>query len=217
MQLDQMVLKRFDELEARAKEVDRTVQVTDIAAAVDSRKFQEWATAALNLLQRVCGEKSVHFRNFSAIHSKIISIAYKETFDNCRAIVRAARDDYENGYLFELRGMLGEEIIYFLLERAFEFQERGNKDAACILAGVALENSLKHLCKRKGILRGKCEQMNTDLCRGGGYDARVKEEIAGWLALQQHALGGEWDRYGEGSVGGMLDGLERFIKEQVAV
>src|SRR4051794_13390860 len=114
LKLDATIQKKFEELAEKGKKVNASQQVTDIAASVDSKKFQEWATAVLNLLQKVFGEKSHFYRNFQVIYSKIINIAYKESFDNCRAIFLAAREEYEGGGLSDIRLFLDHAVLEFL-------------------------------------------------------------------------------------------------------
>jgi len=214
-QLDAMVLGRFDELADKAKEVRSTLQVTDIAASVDHRKFQEWATSCLNLLQRVFGERSAHYRNFHAVYSKIINIAYQESFDKCRAIMQAAREDFQAGYQFELQGFLSYAVLEYLAKRSREFMRRGEKETACVLAGVLLESALKELCKRKGLPEQGVAQMNENLYKKGVYRVGVRQRVTDWCCMWEDMLRCYGDKYRMIDIEEMLRGVERFIEREL--
>jgi hypothetical protein len=64
METDKLIRQRFSELEKKAEMMAITQQVTGGSRYVDSRKFREWGTSVLNLLQGVFGENSVHYQRF---------------------------------------------------------------------------------------------------------------------------------------------------------
>ena len=211
MKLDRMVIKRFEELAAKAKEVDATVLINDTSAVVDSKKFQEWATEAMNLLQRVFGGDSVHYQNFDAIYSKIINIAYLESFNTCKGILKAAQEDYEGGNTFELHDHLHEAVLKYVSNEALELLRTGQKEAACILSVVALESALKELCDRAGLPVGGHDEMNKGLYKAGVYSIGTQQRVSDWGCIRDDILRGLSDQYSVSDVDVMLRGIERFV------
>lgn len=216
MKLDKLLLKRFNELMDQAKKVEATTSVTDVAATVDAAKYHEWAASALNLLLRVCGEKSPYCTGFHAIHSKIIYLAYREPFDNCRAIFKAAKEDYEKGLIFELRCVVKKEILSYLTRHAEKLLNSGQKDAACIIAGQALETALQELCTRAHLPHDRPELMNAELGKAGTYGKDTQNRIAGWAELRARGLGGDFDRCDREAVMEMVRGTEEFTEEHLS-
>jgi len=217
LKLDATIQKKFEELAEKGKKVNASQQVTDIAAFVDSKKFQEWATSALNLLQKVFGEKSLYYLNFQAIYSKIINIAYKESFDNCRAIFQAAREEYEAGGLSEIKLFLDHAVLEFLAAKTAEFLRREEKETACILAAVLLEQALQYLCSRKGIPEGNLEQMNEALYKAKVYLVGTHQRIKDWYYMKEDFLQCHGAKYGTADVDDMLRGVQRFIAKELEV
>ena len=217
LKLDAAIQKKFEELAEKGKKVNASQQVTDIAACVDSKKFQEWATSALNLLQKVFGEKSTYYRNFQAIYSKIINIAYKESFDNCRAILQSAREEYEAGGLNEIKHFLDHAVLEYLSARSAEFLRRGEKQTACILASVLLEQALLYLCKSKGLAEGSLEEMNEALYKAKAYQVGNQQKIKDWYYMKEDFVQCHGDRYGTADVDAMLRGVQRFIAKELLV
>jgi len=217
LKLDNMIVMKFDELAEKGKKVNASQQVTDVAAFVDSKKFQEWATAALNLLQKVFGEKSLYYRNFSSIYSKIINIAYKESFDNCRAILQAAREEYEGGGLSEIKLFLDHAVLELLTAKTSELLRRGELETACILASVLLEQALQHLCGKRGIARGSIEQMNEALYQAKAYQVGTQQRVKDWCCMKEDFVACQGDKYRTSDVDDMLRGVQRFIAKELEV
>jgi hypothetical protein len=215
--LESMISKKFDELAEKAKKVNASQQVTDVAAVVDSKKFQDWANSALVLLQKVFGEKSVYYRNFQAIYSKIINIPYKESFDNCRAILQSAREEYEGGGLSEIKLFLDHAVLEYLAESTANYLRRGEKETACILASVLLESALQHLSRRKGIPAESMEQMNEALYRAGVYQVGTQQRIKDWCYMKEDFVRGDGEKYRTADVDDMLRGVKRFIAKELEV
>lgn len=215
LKLDTEIMKKFEEAADKAKKVNSSQQVTDVAAFVDSRKFQEWATAALDLLQKVFGEKSIYYRNFNAIYSKIINIAYKESFDNCRAIFLSAREEYERGGLSQINLYLDHAVLKFLADKTSDFLRRGEKETACILASVLLEHALQYLSGRKGLAGGTVEDMNEALYKASAYQVGTHQRIKDWWYMKEDFILAQGHKYKTADVDEMLRGVQKFIAKEL--
>jgi hypothetical protein len=215
--LDATILKKFDELADKAKKVNTSQQVTDIAVIVDSKKFQDWATGSLALLQKVFGEKSAYYTNFQTIYSKIINIPYKESFDKCRAILQSAREEFEGASLSEIRRFLDHAVLEHLAKSTTEYLRRGDKQTACILAVVLLENALQYLCTRRGVAQGSLEEMNEALYKAGAYQVGTQQRIKDWGYMKEDFIKCEGEKYRVAEVDDMLRGVQRFIAKELEV
>ena len=211
MKIDKLVLKRFDELEKSAEDVTRSKQSNEFGTWYDDTVFQKWATSSLNLLDRALGRESVHYISFfSHLESKK---RQKKVFDNCRGIMAAAKEDYERGYIFNLRSLVKSELLIDALEQAEILLNAGYKDPACILIGVSLELTLKDLCERNNLVTGKLESMNVELRKQGIFNIAKQKQITAWADLRNKAAHGEWAEYNHADVKEFLTGVDRFISD----
>ena len=215
LKLDFTITRKFEELADKAKKVNSSQQINDIAAIVDSKLFQDWANAALSLLQQVFGEDSAYYRNFQSIYEKIINITYKESFDNCRAIVQSARNEYDGGGVTEIGLFLDHAVLEYLGGRTADFLRRGDKATACILASVLLEQSLLLLCGNKTIPAGSIEEMNEALFKAKVYQIGTQQRIKDWCYMKEDFLKGKGDGYGVADVDEMLRAVQRFIAKEI--
>lgn len=212
MKPNQVVLTRFEELLNKAKDVEasKKAEIYDIEM-VDRYKFEEWAISAMALLHSVFGDQSIHYTNFFRHYDG--SRGYLGEFELCRSVFKAAKEDYQGGYLFRLKSLVSAEVLDDALEQAEELLTAGYKDPACVVAGVALETALRHLCSREGIPKRKLDRMNTDLCKAEVYKTGLHKQIAAWADRRNKAAHGDWDEYTSQDVNDMIGGVRRFIAE----
>lgn len=214
MKLDQLITQRFEELERRAQGVSEAKEVDfqgngKVYYNIPYPSFTGWATSALNLLQRAFGEESVHYQKLSQLAE--ISRGGESAFESCRAVFLAAKEDYEGGYLFNVRSLVKAEVLSDALDQAKELLSAGYKDPACVLAGVSLEVALKDLCDRHGIAHSKLDKMNADLAKAAIYNTAKQKQITAWADLRNKAAHGDWSAYSDADIDDLVNGVERFI------
>lgn len=215
MKLDTLIKKRLSELEEQSHILSEQSfipeDVWDSVAHIPLSSFKGWATNVLNLFQRAFSEESVHYQQFLK-HTDSFQGKNSE-FEICLAIFLAAKEDYEGGYLFNLRGLVKAEVFDDAFEQGFALLNAGYKDPAAVLAGVALESTLKELCTRYCISIGKLDKMNADLCKAGIYNMAKQKQITAWAELRNKAAHGGWAEYNESDVKYFLEGVQRFVEE----
>lgn len=214
MRLDPIVARRFEELTAKADAVSKSRKPDGFNGStysVSSSLFREWATNSLSLVERTFGKDSVHFTSLSEYCSRFAG--WESVFEDCRGIFKAAREDYEGGYLFNVRAMVKAEALSDALSQARELLVSGYKDPSCVLCRVALEVTLKELCERKTIPHGKLEKMNADLCKAGVYNMVKQKQVTAWADIGNKAAHGEGNKYTENDAKAMLDGVEALIAD----
>lgn len=217
MKTNPLILQRFNELLEKAKVITQrkthyfTAENGTIYYNIDSADFSGWAASALNLLQRVFGEDSIHFQHFSRDAAKVSDSEH--SFRGVVAIFNAALEDYEGGYLFNLQSLVKAEVYDDVLEQASALLDAGYKDPACVIAGVALETTLKELCSRNSIPYAKLDKMNSDLAKKGLYNKGMQKQITAWADRRNCAAHGHWDNYKHADVEDMIKGVNRLIAD----
>ena len=218
MRLDPIVTRRFAELTEKAESLSAMKKHAFTSSGdgtphykIPSGPFKEWATNVLNLLGRTFGTESVHYRNFSDHYARFIE--WESEFEDCRSIFRAAREDYEGGYLFNVRALAKAEVLVDAFSQAKDLMDAGYKDPACILARVALEVALKEISDKHGITRGTLDRMNADLCKAGVYNMVKQKQITAWAEIGNKAAHGSWSEYTENDARLMVDGVEALVAD----
>ena len=217
MLIDSLVLKRLVELTAKGDAICKTkeYEFSDNEGKqyfrVSSPDVKGWGTSVLNLFQRAFGESSAHYTRFEQ-HFNAYD-AWESSFREMQAILAAAKEDYEGGYLFNLRSLVKAEVLTDATEQAETLLNAGYKDPACVVAGITLEVALKEIANRNNVPIAKLDKMNADLSKAGIYNVAKQKQVTAWADLRNKAAHGDWGAYSEADVRDMLTGVERFLAD----
>lgn len=128
MKLNPLVIRRFDELLEKANTILETKThafTSDAGKAyfhIDDPAYKQWLTSALNLLQRVFGEDSIHFKQLSAAVAGVKR--FDTSFSSTIGVFKAAQEDYTGGYLFNVQSLIRAEVLDDVLEQATALTQR---------------------------------------------------------------------------------------------
>jgi hypothetical protein len=151
MKADKKILQRLNELISKSSEVLSTNTQSGAIGGrnfVDLEKSHEWGLLCLNLISRTFGKDSVYFQQFEL---NLKDIVFTDNVKTVIGILKAAKDDYENGYLFDTRTLIEAEVFDDFLQQAEELFKKGYYQPAAVIAGSVLEDGLRKLCiKNKG-------------------------------------------------------------------
>jgi hypothetical protein len=199
---DQRVLDKLQELIQFGDRVKQTKysrsggRVTYIGdAGVDSELAHQWGTSCLNLLSRVFGPDSVHYKNFETQFPKFRDYS---PVSRALGILKAAKEDYEQGYLFDIRILIEAEVFDEFLEQAGHLLDSGYFQPAAVVAGSVLEDGLRKLCARRGVpisANPKVDTMNANLAKQGVYDKLTQKRITMLADIRNKAAHGKWDKF----------------------
>lgn len=218
MKIDEKILERLDELIENGKKVLGTYHCgsgsNDYGSWVGDDTVArgisyEWGISCLNLLGRVFGKDSVHFQQFEKFSS---GLALYDASEKAFGILLAAKDDYENGYLFDTRALIEAEVFDDFLEQAEHLLNQSYFTAAAVIAGSVLEDSLRKLCTKNRITlsaKPKLDAMNADLAKTGVYNLLKQKQITALADLRNkaaHGLGG----FKKEDVEAMIKDVRRF-------
>jgi hypothetical protein len=131
------------------------------------------------------------------------------------AVFRAAREDFEGGYLSSLRSIVQAEVFDSELDQAGELAEKGFILPAAVVAGVVLETTLRELCDRRSLPQGKLDRMNADLAKVGVYNKLVQKRITALADIRNSAAHGHPDQFTAQDVKDMIRDVERLVREHL--
>lgn len=220
MKIDEKIIGRFDELIERGNQALKTrnsrsgggiVYVGD--DAVYPEQSSQWGISCLNLLGRVFGKESDHYIRFNALFSQFEDYTPVLT---AQGILKGAKEDYENGYLFETRALIQAEVFDDFLEQAKYLFDNGYHAPAAIIAGSVLEDGLRKLCARKGITlpaKPKLDTMNAELAKSGVYNVLTQKKVTALADLRNKAAHGKWNEFSTTDVEQMISQVRSFMED----
>jgi hypothetical protein len=161
------------------------------------------------------GQDSEHYRRFEENTGGISSYSYAV---NACAVLRAAKADYEGGYLFDTRRQIQAEVFDEFLEQAEYFLKDGYFQVAAVVAGAVLEDGLRKLCVSQRITLSSqpaLNWMNDELAKSGVYDKMVLKKVT-WLAdIRNKAAHGKWKEFTAADAEEMVRDVWRLMTDYV--
>ncbi len=219
MHIDALLEKRLAELDAKAKSIMAEKFSAALGRVASSKKTNyvsrpnmiAWGVSVLSLFRQAFGENGIHTEQFSKAFEN--SANYLSSFQVLYAIFISAKEDYEGGYMFNLRGLVKAEVLSDAMDQAEELLNANYKDPACVLIGVSLEVAVKHLASKNMIAIGKLDKMNADLSKAGVYNVAKQKQVTAWADLRNKGAHGDWTAYSRDDVKEMHTGVQRFIAD----
>lgn len=215
MTLDQKAVDRLNGLIERGTQVWRMIRDRSNADSEVStiELFNQWQTSSSNLLIRVFGAGSVHHEAFVATRRYPINNKIPEVLEG-NGVLRAAKDDLENGYLFDTRVLIEAEVFNDLLEQAEHLHGGGYHAPAAVIAGCVLEDGLRKACGRADIAlpaSPKLDWMNAELAKQGVYSKLVQKQVTALAGIRNEAAHGNWAAFTKDDVTGMISQVRTIM------
>lgn len=220
MHIDENINRRLDELLKMGEQVLATrkpppTNTIGFDASVNPQLAYQWATSVQNLLVRVFGHNSEHYKNFTKQVDDSKGFTYSRV-TRSQGILKAAKDDYQNEQLFEVRKLVEAEVFDDFLEQAEHLFDLGYYQPAAVIAGSVLEDGLRKLCQMHKIPitdRPKLDRMNADLAKASIFSKLVQKKITALADLRNKASHGQWNQFSKEDVGEMLPAVRRIMEE----
>lgn len=183
-----------------------------------------WIARTGQLLQRLYGVESFHRRMFDKVVEKNdftnMHSAYYSHLNQVIGLLRSVEHELENELIFDFRRLLQADIFADFLEMAKYLLDEHYKDAAAVLIGGVLEDSLRELADANGIVttnpKGKpltIEPLNAELTKAGAYDKLIQKQVTSWANLRNDAAHGHYDKYDQSRVQMMLLFVQKFTSD----
>jgi len=181
---------------------------------VNSTSFHEWKNNTQNFILLVCEETSPYYKNFV----DGVKSAYPSDVDHGIGILRALKEDLELGYLTRVRDLVSAEIFTDFIEMAQHLLDNNYKDPAASLVGAVLENGLRQIVQKHTVdvkSGDDIGSLNTKLADKEIYNRLTQKQIQAWKAIRDSADHGKFNDYKAEDVKSMLEGVQRFLMEQL--
>ncbi|MBN1822982.1 MAG: hypothetical protein JW803_01540 [Endomicrobiales bacterium] len=213
------VSRKFDELIAEGKSIlaasgwDGHEYHHRHPNEVDYKRFR---TESLNIIRRACGINSDHYQELLRIATDSRNSYNSYYMKDCFGILEAAKRDFEGGYLFEIRALISSELLGDFLEQAEFLFENGYFVPAASLTGAILEDTLRKLCERSGIVvaeKTNIEKLNVELTKAGIYDKLIQKRVTAFADIRNNADHGHFNKFNKEDVNDMVRWIRRFASD----
>ena len=176
---------------------------------VEDALFRQWRTSSLAFLNTFPSEY-IYCREFEAR----CKTTYHYEAEAGVAILRAAREDIEGGYLQKVKTLVSASVFSDFLEMAGHLLDNDYKDPSASLVGAVLEDGLRRICGNNNLTvksDDNISSLNKKLADKSVYNRLKQREIEVWNKLRDYADHGHFDQYETDDVKDMLKGVRSFL------
>ena len=224
MSTEKRLLARADQLINQGTETEASafwIQVDSFEKKqfVDPGRFASLKAASLSFVELVYGADHTHYRELSR-YSDGSNDLWKAK--SITAVLHTIREEIVGGWLISLRSLVTAEVFADFLEMAEHYLELGHKDPAAVMIGSVLEDHLRQLATKHGVLVAvekdgkqvpkKADTLNAELAKAETYNKLDQKSITMWLDLRNNAAHGKYDQYTAEQVQLMLQGVLNFVQ-----
>jgi hypothetical protein len=208
-----IALRRFAELDEAYLQIEIPEQEEGSLPSdeVDYPSWLKWNTSVLNLVQRTFGEHSPHFINFSKAVSEYCHDS--NSLRVARAVFDAAKEDFEGGYIFNLKSSISGEVVGDFVALAKLALSDGNKDVAAVLSSAALEDALKRFAFQNALdVQDKDMQQVVNALKGKGLVGGTQKSLLDTMPkIRDYAMHVNWDKIRAEDVSSVVGFMEQFL------
>lgn len=227
LKLNSRITSEIDSLVETGVRLNQLVSTSSRRIGGDElAEIATWVTRLGQLVRNLYGEKSQHFDsysralatpNFYNLHGD-----YYEHFTQMQGVANAIKHDLSNGLLINIKSLAQAEVFADFLEMGEYLLNEGYKDAAAVIIGSVLEDSLRKLCERASLTvvgnSGKpltIDPLNTQLAKADVYSKLVQKQITTWAHVRNKAAHGDYSEYTTEQVQMMLLFVQSFASEHL--
>lgn len=220
--MEKLIIQEIEDLVRTGEKLAADASVSD--SSLGHERVQELmsiTTRGGQLIVRLYGSDSQYFQTFkSVMEDKNFAMMHSGYYKHVASVVgifKGIEHDIKSGMLTNFRSLIQAEIFADFLDMAEHLYRENYKDAAAVLLGAILEDSLRKVAEvnRVDTLNSKgkpltIDPLNAALARRGVYNALVQKQITSWANLRNDAAHGHFDRYDSDQVQQMLIFVQKF-------
>lgn len=220
--MDELITQEIEDLVATGERLAADASTSGNGLGHD--RVQELASITARggqLITRLYGSDSHCFQTFkAATQVKAFNSMHSHHCLHVADVVgifKAVQHDIKSGMLANFRSLIQAEVFADFLDMAEHLLRESYKDAAAVLLGAVLEDSLRKVADANGVdilnSKGKpltIDPLNVALVKKGVYNALVQKQITSWANLRNDAAHGHFDKYDSAQVQQMLLFVQDF-------
>lgn len=210
MLIQEKMTKRFAELEEQMASL-RVIERQHASPIYETATWRQWSTSVLSLIQAAFGENSAQLSNFRSSYDACRG--YVAEVDALKGIFRAAKADFDGGYMFSVETAISGEIFGDFVSLAKAALHEGSKDVAAVLACAALEDALKRYASQNGLdVNEKVMQEVVSAIKTKGLVTGAQKSLLDTMPkIRDYAMHANWEKITAQDVGSVIGFVEQFL------
>jgi hypothetical protein len=190
-------------------------------------RVNAWIMRSGQIIKTLCNKNDLYLINFEQVLNNsdfsIMSLNEERNFAVILGIIQGLYADYSSGLLDNVRNLLRGEIFNDFLDMGSHLLEEGYKDAAAVITGSVLEDTLRKIALKNKINIKKDDgkfktisPLNQDIYKKKVYDSFTQKSVTTWADLRNNAAHGHYEKYDKEQVKLMLLFVQDFCTRNLS-
>ncbi len=218
------ILKQLDALIAEAGKFQqywRQVDGREYYSKVPASELADFLARVVAAIERLAPVGSAYVQILRTTLPNRDSI-HADRIDPYVGILKALRSDYDAGCLQSVAELIHADLFADFMEMAEHLLDQGYKDPAAVITGSVLEEHLRKLCDKNGIIISqggkpkKADALNAELAGANVYSKLDQKNVTAWLDLRNKAAHGKYSEYTKDQVALLIQSVRDFITRNPA-
>jgi hypothetical protein len=210
---------RLNEVIDRAAQVRGTRQQGQFDESLDAAQYTEWRMSAKTVV-KLLDPGGHHKDEFEKIWEDASGDDDPDSLDRQLGVLKALREDFDGGYLSDVRGIVRAEVFADFMEQARHLFDEGYWQPVPVIVGSVLEDHMRKLCAKYVSIvlpsKPKLDWMNSELAKAKEYGVLEQKQVTVWADIRNSAAHGKWSEYKAADVEAMLRDVPRFLIDHKA-
>lgn len=209
------VAERLKQLISEGVQVAKLERPGELGSFIyDNVTLHGWLVRVDNIIRTAFGTSSAHFIHLNEVLVGKPSSSYD--VNQIVGILQGALSDLEGGFLVGQEQLVAGVVFDSVLEQARHLLNGGFKDPAAVLCRVVIEECLHRLSCEEGLSdTGKASALNDALRDRGRYTKPQWRLVQAWLDIGNLAAHGKFSEFKDSDVAVMIEGVERFVAQEL--
>jgi hypothetical protein len=224
-QAETKLLAEVKRIEQAASDTLQSASISDeLMNGEDLAEVAAWVTQLGQIVRSLYSERSEQYATFTRAIETLNFYKLHSNWNSHIAILlglaKVVVHDLEQGLLQDVRFLIQAEVFSDFLEMGEYLLCEGYKDAAAVILGAVLEDTLRKLAIKHSIpltsTSGKSltiDPINTELAKVQAYSKLIQKQITTWAHLRNNAAHGQYSEYKKEQVEMMLIFVQSFCSD----
>lgn len=193
----------------------------------DMARLNAWVIRSGNIIKNLCNNDDLYLTTFNEVlfncDFSFLGADEERGIPVILGIINGLYKDYSSGMLDNVRNLLRGEIFVDFLDMGEHLLDEGYKDAAAVIIGAVLEDSLREIALKNKIDIKKdngtsktINSLNQDIYKNKIYNSYTQKNITSLADLRNKAAHGRYDEYSEKEVKIMLLSVQDFCSKYLS-
>lgn len=214
MAVEETVVQRIEELLGAAGQLRRGNEYGQASSIQHAEQCKGWIAAASNIVELLVPDPNSGYRRVAdRIREHDYGYVIPQGVGELSEVLANLLRDAQAGLVASVADVARAEVFDDFLDHAKLYLKEGRKNEAGVIAGVVFEDSLRRVCRKRGVEEKgqKLDALISELAKSGTLSATKAKRARASADVRTKATHAQWDEFDDSDVRTTIEFTAEFI------